>query len=92
MNIEIRTQSAGGRERIRVRLFAAAREKAGRDVIEVDLPPGCILANVETAMRRAHPALSVISGRWAVNRTFVSLDASVTSEDEVAFIPPVSGG
>lgn len=75
-----------------LRLFAAAREAAGRSVDEV---PGATVDEVLGAARvRYGPAFAEVlatSGVW-VNGEPVAGDASVGEADEVAVLPPVSGG
>ena len=75
-----------------LRLFAAAREAAGRSVDEV---PGATVAEVLAAARArygvAFAEVLAASGVW-VNGEPVDLDAPVADEDEVAVLPPVSGG
>jgi molybdopterin converting factor subunit 1 len=78
---------------IRVRFFARLRELAGVDTQEMQASPGARVASVYAAMRAYHPALPPQDGvRAALNREFVDWDVVVADGDEVAFIPPVSGG
>ena len=79
---------------VRVRYFARLRELAGTDVEKVvDVPAGETLAELYTRLRRAHPALpDRETVRVAVNQEFVDWSAQPSIDDEVAFIPPVSGG
>jgi MoaE-MoaD fusion protein len=79
---------------VRVRYFARLRELAGTDVENlVDVPAGETLAELYTRLRRAHPALpDRETVRVAVNQEFVDWSAQPSIDDEVAFIPPVSGG
>jgi molybdopterin converting factor subunit 1 len=80
--------------KVKVRLFAALREEAGRSELELELPG---TATAEEAWRRlvaAHPALA---GRRtglaaSVNRRYAPFDQALAEGDEVVFIPPVSGG
>jgi MoaE-MoaD fusion protein len=78
---------------ITARLFARLREQAGTDSELVDLA-GCTVADVYRALRERHPDLEpdldVI--RPARNQTFAEWGERVADGDEVAFIPPVSGG
>jgi molybdopterin converting factor subunit 1 len=78
--------------KVQVKLFASAREKAGSDVAELDVASPASVQDLLTALRAVYPDLRPVSGRWAVNLDFVALEHPVTSDDEVAFIPPVSGG
>ena len=78
---------------VRVRFFARLRELAGTETQEVKASPGASVASVYTAMRAYHPALPPQDGvRAALNHEFVDWDAEIADGDEVAFIPPVSGG
>jgi molybdopterin synthase catalytic subunit len=79
---------------VRARLFARLREQAGTDAESVELPTGSKVSDVYEALRRFHPALEPdrSSVRAALNQEFVDWDAAVADGDEVAFIPPVSGG
>jgi len=60
----------------------------------LEVPPGSTLADVYDNMRRKHPALEPdrVAVRGAINQEFANWDAVVSQGDEVAFIPPVSGG
>ena len=78
-----------------VRLFAVFRERAGRDTISLELPEGATVADALTAAGR-EPGLGEILERMpvraALNREYVGTDAPVRAGDELALIPPVSGG
>jgi molybdopterin converting factor subunit 1 len=76
-----------------VRLFAGLRERAGTDRLEVELPEGARVADVLAAMAgtpvgELRPRECVV----AVNREYAPADAPVQAGDEVALVPPVSGG
>lgn len=79
--------------KVRVRLFAALREVMGPDV-EVELPLGTTVNDLWKRMvadeERLAPYADSVS--FAVNHDFVSKDALLNPDDEVAFLPPVSGG
>jgi molybdopterin synthase catalytic subunit len=79
---------------VRARLFARLRELAGTDNESVELPTGSNVADVFDAVVRLHPGLAADRNavRVALNQEFVDWDAVVADGDEVAFIPPVSGG
>jgi molybdopterin converting factor small subunit len=80
--------------RVRVKLFAAARELAGASEVAVDVREGATLADVECALLNEVPALEriVAHARWAIDAAFAAGDSIVTERAEVALIPPVSGG
>jgi molybdopterin converting factor subunit 1 len=78
---------------VRVRFFARLRELSGAETEDVKASAGASVASVYTAMRAYHPALPPQEAvRAALNHEFVEWDAVVSDGDEVAFIPPVSGG
>jgi molybdopterin synthase sulfur carrier subunit len=79
---------------VRVRFFARLREQAGTDLESLEVPAGSTLADVYAAVRELHPALESDrdSVRGAINQEFADWTAPVADADEVAFIPPVSGG
>jgi molybdopterin converting factor subunit 1 len=79
---------------VRVRLFARAKELAGRDVIEVEVPAGTAVADLRERIAQEVPALAALVQRCvvALGGEYAS-DADVVAEGvEAALIPPVSGG
>jgi MoaE-MoaD fusion protein len=72
---------------VSVRLFAGLRERAGRERIEVELPDGAVVRDL-LAVMDLQPGQCVV----AINREYVRADAPIGAGDEVALIPPVSGG
>jgi len=79
---------------VRVRFFARLREQAGVEVEVLHVPVGATLGDVYSASRQSHSGLEPdrASVRGAINQEFRDWDATVANGDEVAFIPPVSGG
>jgi MoaE-MoaD fusion protein len=75
--------------RIRVRLFAMLRERAGSDELELDLPDGALVADALAQVEHIAGGLPLVV---AVNREYVKDDAPLAAGDELALIPPVSGG
>jgi MoaE-MoaD fusion protein len=78
---------------VRARYFARLRELAGTEIEVMQVSTGATLGDAYDAARAAHPALperQVVRG--AVNQEFAGWDARIADGDEVAFIPPVSGG
>jgi molybdopterin synthase sulfur carrier subunit len=80
--------------RIRVRLFAALREAAGRGEFELDLPPAATPEDAWGRLAHEHPALASRRGSLAasVNRRYAPFSQTLAEGDELVFIPPVSGG
>ena len=79
---------------IRVRLFAAQRQAAGRGRLEVEVPPGARVADAWDAVAARVPGLDAGRPyvRYARNGSYVGADEPLEEGDEVAFIPPVAGG
>ncbi len=79
---------------IRVRYFARLREQAGVENEALQVTVGSTLADVYDATRASHPALEPdrASVRVALNQEFVDWATKVSDGDEIAFVPPVSGG
>ncbi len=79
---------------VRVRLFAALREAAGKDSIDVPLPDGATVSDLVQHLQEMEPALDGVAGAIyaAVNNRYVSPDTPLKDGDEVALFPPVSGG
>lgn len=80
------------RLRITVRCFAAVREALGTDRLELDLAAGTTLATLRRELAQGTPALLRLPLAFAVNRTYAREDTVLRDGDEVAFIPPISGG
>lgn len=74
---------------VRVRLFAALRERAGVEEVELELPAG---ARVADALERLADLAGGLTLVMAVNREYADADAPLAPGDELALIPPVSGG
>jgi len=77
-----------------VMLFAAARELAGAESVLIGLPSGSTVAQLRTELARRFPALAALLGRsaLAVNHDYAEDDRILWPTDELAVIPPVSGG
>jgi molybdopterin converting factor subunit 1 len=74
---------------ITVRLFAGLRERAGADEIELELPDGATVADALAQLAHLADGAQVL---LAVNREYAAPDVRLAPGDEVAMIPPVSGG
>jgi MoaE-MoaD fusion protein len=79
---------------VRVRLFAGMRERLGRSEIDLDLPEAADVAALQTQLATEYPGLGLDQQRFTVtvNRAFARPDLVLHDGDEVALIPPVSGG
>jgi MoaE-MoaD fusion protein len=74
---------------VRIRLFAGLRERAGADEVELELPEG---ARVNDALERIRDLTAGVPVVMAVNREYARGDDPLSTGDELALIPPVSGG
>ena len=74
---------------VTVRLFAILRERAGADRVELELPEG---ARVRDAIERLEDLAGGLPLVMAVNRVYADDDDPLSGGDELALIPPVSGG
>lgn len=74
---------------VHVRLFAGLRERAGAESIELELPSG---ASVGDAIARLGTITEGIPVVMAVNQEYADVAATLNADDELALIPPVSGG
>lgn len=79
---------------ITVKLFALMREKAGIDTIALEVPEGALLTEAVAVLVRHYPVLEpyVANARFALHADFVDPDTTLAPGDELALIPPVSGG
>jgi molybdopterin converting factor subunit 1 len=79
---------------VRVRLFAMARELAGRDELSVELADGRTVADVRRALAELMPTLGGVLSHSlvAVDTRYANDDTPVDERSEIAIIPPVSGG
>lgn len=79
---------------VRVLFFGPARDAAGVEAIEMELPDGATVAGLTDQLCRDHPGLAAgrAAVRLAVNRQFAGPGRVLVQGDEVAVIPPVSGG
>jgi molybdopterin converting factor subunit 1 len=75
-------------------LFASYKEKAGMSDLEISLTDDATVSDAARELLRLHPAISSDSSRLmiAVNEEYQEHDYPLSENDEVAFIPPVSGG
>jgi molybdopterin converting factor subunit 1 len=79
---------------VTVRLFAILRDRSGASELTLSLSDGATVASAESALLERHPILRDFLARsaFAVNREYVSRFTELHDGDELAIIPPVSGG
>jgi len=75
--------------KVNVRLFAALRERAGSGSVDVDLFEGATVGDVFALLGLGDEPPGLL---YAVNRSFADRGERVSDGDEIAVIPPVSGG
>lgn len=79
---------------VRLKCFAWAREVTGEDEVVLDLPEGGTVADLRAALAARYP---VFEGRMesiaiSVNQEFAGEKSPISAGDELALIPPISGG
>jgi MoaE-MoaD fusion protein len=80
--------------KVRVRFFAGLREQFGASELTLELPDGASVAGILSRLDAEHPGVRLGERRFtvAVNRAFARPDHVLSEGDEMALIPPVSGG
>ena len=80
--------------RIRLRFFASLRERLGRGEEDYDAPDGATVETVWAEIKRLYPDLADMDGvlAFAVAQEYVDRQHPLRENDELALIPPVSGG
>ena len=79
---------------ITVKLFAILRDRAGTSELTLDLPRGSAASVALESIASRYPALRdhLPRAALAINREYVPRDTALSDGDELALIPPVSGG
>jgi len=78
--------------KIRLRLFASVRERVGQGEMDWALAEGLTVGEVWQQLTQAYPQLSPARVAFAVNQVYAPPETVLQDGDEVALIPPVSGG
>jgi len=80
--------------KVTIRLFALFRDIVGRSEVEIEVPKGGTVREAWQQLKGEHGRLegAARSVLFAVNKEIVGPDFSLKEGDEVAFLPPVSGG
>lgn len=80
--------------RVTVRLFARLRELVGASELERAVDEGATVREVWEGLAAEHPAIAAYTGSvsCAVNAEYARMSARLAEGDDVAFLPPVSGG
>lgn len=79
---------------VKVLLFAAAKDLADAESVSLETPPGGTIADLKLSLGREYPQLASLLLRCAIarNQEYAEDSDPVASGDELAVIPPVSGG
>jgi molybdopterin converting factor subunit 1 len=79
---------------IRVKFFAVARQQAGTEQFQLEIPAGATAADARRLLSERFPDLAPVLRRCmlAVDAQYVRDDAPLAANCELAVIPPVSGG
>ncbi|RDI95912.1 molybdenum cofactor biosynthesis protein D/E [Meiothermus sp. QL-1] len=77
--------------RVAVLLFGLYREQVGEARLELNLPPGATVADAKALLEQTYP-LRLSGGLAAINETLAQPHDPLQEGDELAFLPPVSGG
>lgn len=78
---------------VRVKLFAGAAAQAGRPELEITLPEHATVGDLRRQLGQVCPGLNLWpTHRIAVNQAYVTDEFVLAGDEEIAFIPPVSGG
>jgi molybdopterin synthase catalytic subunit len=79
---------------IRVKLFAVVRERAGTSDMTLDLPSGAKVSDARESLSAMIPSIRDLLTRtaFAINQDYATLSNALRDGDELAVIPPVSGG
>jgi len=85
---------AGEAVRVTVRLFARLRDIAGRAELTREMPDGATAGEVWKSLVEQFPAMAGYDSSisTAVNADYAKMSTVLSDNDEVAFLPPVSGG
>jgi molybdopterin converting factor subunit 1 len=80
--------------KVRIKLFAVARQRVGRDNVEIELPEMPTVGQLRAALVENFPALAevVTHSRLAIDNEYATDTFRIPPIAEIAIIPPVSGG
>lgn len=79
--------------KLTIALFGITREIVGRPTLELTTPDGQSVQDLLVELRQQYPALGKLSSlAVAVNNDYATDETALHERDEIALIPPVSGG
>ena len=81
-------------DKIKVRLFAILREVVGEREITITVPSGVTVSYLNNEILKKYPQLNSFGNKFvtSVNCKVTTGETIITSSDEIALLPPVSGG
>jgi molybdopterin converting factor subunit 1 len=79
---------------MKIMLFARARDIVGRDSVTIELPTGATVADLRSSLAMHYPPLAglIAHSAIAVNSDYAADDRMLRGDEEIALLPPVSGG
>jgi len=78
---------------VEILAFGIAKDIFGASVIRIDLPDTALAGDLKTALEEKYPRLKQLASYLlAVNNEYAADDLPLNQHDEIAVIPPVSGG
>ncbi len=77
-----------------MKFFASYREILGKDEVEVDVGEDTDITGLLEVLKKVHPEIKALSETLivSVNKEYATYDTILKNKDEVAILPPVSGG
>ncbi len=81
-------------DNIKVKLFAILRERVGESEITITVPTGITVTHLNREILKKYPRLKSFNNKFvtSVNWKVTTGDTVISSKDEIALLPPVSGG
>ena len=81
-------------DKIKVKLFAILRERVGESEITITVPTGITVNYLNSEILKKYPQLKSLNNKFvtSVNWKVTAGDTIISSKDEIALLPPVSGG
>ena len=81
-------------DKIKVKLFAILRERVGESEISITVPTGITVDYLNSEILKKYPQLKSFNNKFvtSVNWKVTTGNTIISSKDEIALLPPVSGG
>ena len=77
----------------KIKAFGISREIIGSKVLELEIPEGYTIAALKRELFQKYPSFADLKSLYvAVNNEYAGEEILVKDGDEIALIPPVSGG